>query len=878
MERGVKPKDALPVNRAVLELAALSGTSSFYPTPQNNCMPLVIPPQVGYMPNNQLFCVTVADPPSFVLQDSSNICQKGPSMPSSGNFIQGLLTSLQDKFVVPGEYPNLALPVNNVSAADKGWIDSPSYGLQKPNVKSLQDNWDQIHNRYKPEPPQCQTPSYSDNLNRNLYNGGAQLIQNNCSREQPQFQQPVTPDQPSCTSSNKSESFRQSSRQQTSLSKEPGYKKVGRPMPFATAIPPSLAETVVKIDHSSGFKIDDRSAPAKEFVSNVNIGDVRGARCAPTPMEHGCNEVTRGGSMPAAQLSAALDQQQPITFQVGSQASHGGGTTTAQLLQSKRDINESNQAGMNLLAGTAITALNVKSAPAVTSVNAAMNRRNTEPVTTSEEPSRSDLCTRCFLYPAKVSVTSSKAMKAQRLCTNCHSDKKTGGGQLSGIGEEECFPASGVAQQLNKGRRSPTAKHKVDANSATNVRKKTVIKVHDEKTTSLADRFQREAAVNDANAEWFPNLESSAVPEALVISASMIKLDGPVRINANSRDNFLCQPKGGDVGRANNERNSPGQMQPQNSNIPITHETDKDYKDQQEFQIHASSTRIDLSDPSGRGVRDRQRHCEVGVRSGADVFWAGSRKTEMRQAAAFPREYVVNPCTTPHPKKADPGLVPNLDGLRVSRRTPNETANAPQLESEYETRRQEAYNPQFVESNVEWNSTQAIESPPQVAVQLMPAATTKHQEAMYQQGAAPQLPLPLVSAGGGWNVTNTAMEKSGPYPPEVNGGSYQPNGMYPTLRAPPTYDEIMGSAPVVGPANSATTGRALSHAMNISSTRCVGRFGKYGEVSSQPGAFRAPTRLGFSPSTSSSTSTSSAGDKVVVVDQANMTVQVKQFD
>jgi hypothetical protein len=77
--------------------------------------------------------------------------------------------------------------------------------------------------------------------------------------------------------------------------------------------------------------------------------------------------------------------------------------------------------------------------------------------------------------------------------------------------------------------------------------------------------------------------------------------------------------------------------------------------------------------------------------------------------------------------------------------------------------------------------------------------------------------------------------------------AYQPGGMYPTLSAPPRYDEIMAGVTSKG-----------SNGVN-----CISRFGKYGEISTQPGAFRSPTKISVSPD-----------GKAVVVDPANKTVQV----
>ena len=76
--------------------------------------------------------------------------------------------------------------------------------------------------------------------------------------------------------------------------------------------------------------------------------------------------------------------------------------------------------------------------------------------------------------------------------------------------------------------------------------------------------------------------------------------------------------------------------------------------------------------------------------------------------------------------------------------------------------------------------------------------------------------------------------------------------------APPRYEEIVKN----------DLGSSFPLSSSSSSVRPVRKFGKYGEISTQPGAFRAPTRVSIAAPGGG------LSDRVVVVDRQNQTVQV----
>ena len=98
------------------------------------------------------------------------------------------------------------------------------------------------------------------------------------------------------------------------------------------------------------------------------------------------------------------------------------------------------------------------------------------------------------------------------------------------------------------------------------------------------------------------------------------------------------------------------------------------------------------------------------------------------------------------------------------------------------------------------------------------------------------------------------------------------------VEQPPKYEDIIYEKPDIATAPDAPSHTPLSQApidlvttnVTTAAMKLVHSFGKYGEISTQPGAFRAPGRI----SVSRSASAKSSSTRIVIADSANGTVQV----
>jgi hypothetical protein len=196
-----------------------------------------------------------------------------------------------------------------------------------------------------------------------------------------------------------------------------------------------------------------------------------------------------------------------------------------------------------------------------------------------------------------------------------------------------------------------------------------------------------------------------------------------------------------------------------------------------------------------------------------------------------PREYIVAPAA--HYIDNEDIIRPNPRAIENANRRPAEsisrgTNRVPQPVSIYEARRQEAYNPNYDEAMDDSRSLSTLGLSTVTPRNIMAlASTTKEQEAMQHN-----------------NFGNGQRNR------EKQGHPLQTD-RYPTLSAPPRYDEVV-----------AQTNGSTGHS-STTGVRCLKKFGKYGEISTQPGAFKLPTRISISPE-----------NKAVIVDPGNRTVQV----